>query len=489
MPAPEPAAASVDRQVSLRHRLAYGAGSIADGTKSGAFNAFLVLYYTTVLGLPGTLSGLAIFIALCVDGITDPLVGSLSDNFRSRLGRRHPFMYFAALPLGLSFWALFSPPEGLGETGLFAWLVTFAIGVRLFLTFYMVPSTAMAPEMTTHYDERTTLAAFRWFIGWSGSIVLVTAGWLLFLADGDAAVGTGRLEASRYPGLGLFAGLLAGAAVLISTIGTHDLIPKLRAPTSEGPAFSLRRFVSEVRTAFGSHSLRVLLAGSLFTAAALGIGEVLGTYMNTWFWEFRSEQLGTLTLLSVVPIFVGVLLARPVSQAMDKRSAVIRLSLFAILWGPLLVVLRLFDLAPENGSTPLLLMIVVHQGLLIAAVIQVGILNSSMIMDAVDENELRTGERQEGVFVSVIAFTSKAISGFGNFLGGVILDLIEFPRGAVDAAVGQVPDETVLRLGLIAGPGLVVFHLVSVWFISRLKLTRERYAEVAAQLAARRDES
>ena len=88
------------RQVRFPIRIAYGVGSVADGAKNTAFNAFLVLYYTTVLGLPGTLSGLAIFIALCVDAITDPLVGSISDHFRSRWGRRHPFMYFAAIPDG-----------------------------------------------------------------------------------------------------------------------------------------------------------------------------------------------------------------------------------------------------------------------------------------------------------------------------------------------------------------------------------------------------
>ena len=67
-----------DRQVAFPVRVAYGVGSIADGAKNAAFNAFLVLYYTTVLGLPGTLSGLAIFIALCVDAVTDPLVGSIT---------------------------------------------------------------------------------------------------------------------------------------------------------------------------------------------------------------------------------------------------------------------------------------------------------------------------------------------------------------------------------------------------------------------------
>ncbi|MDJ0866560.1 MAG: MFS transporter [Myxococcota bacterium] len=483
---PGPARAPADHQVPLGIRLAYGTGSVADGAKNAAFNAFLVIYYTTVLGLPGTLSGLAIFLALCVDAVTDPLVGSISDNFRSRWGRRHPFMFFAAIPMGVCFYALFAPPEGLSEGGLFAWLLTFAIGVRLFLTFYMVPSNAMGPEMTTHYDERTTLASFRWLLGWTGAIVITSTGWLVFLADRAEQVGEGRLAAQNYPALGLFVGVVVASAILVSSFGTRSLIPRLRPPVHDGPIFSLPRFLREVRLALHSHSLRVLLASSLFAATAIGIEEVLRTYMGTWFWEFHSEQLGLLAVLQVIPIVIGVALARPVSEALDKRRATIRLTLFAILWGPLPVLLRLAGLAPENGDPMLLLMIMAHGGFLIATVIQIGILHSSMIMDAIDENELHTGERQEGVFVAAIAFTGKAVSGFGNFLGGVVLDVIDFPTGAVDAAVGQVPTDTIVRLGLVAGPGLVVFHLAALWFVSRLRLTRARYGEIVAALDERR---
>jgi Na+/melibiose symporter-like transporter len=474
-----------DRQVSFGVRLAYGTGSAADGVKNAVFNAFLVLYYTTVLGLPGTFSGLAIFIALCVDAITDPLVGSISDNLHSRWGRRHPFMYFAALPMAACLYGLFAPPEGLSDAGLFAWLLTFSIGVRLFLTFYMVPSNAMAPEMTTHYDERTTLVSYRWLIGWTGSIAITTAGWLVFLADSGDRIGEGRLTAGNYPALGLCAGAIVLVAILTSSIGTHRLIPRLRQPAGSGPVFSLSRFVGEIRFALGSHSLRVLLASALFAATALGVEEVLRSYMGTWFWEFHSDELGILSSFQLVAIFVGVALARPFSQAMDKRSAAIRLALFAVLWGPLPVLLRFAGLAPENGSPWLLAMIMLHSGLLVVAAIQIGILNSSMIMDAVDEADFDSGRRQEGVFVSVISFTNKAVSGFGNFLGGVALDVIRFPTGPDAASVGQVPSEAIFELGLIAGPGLTVFYLCSVWFLNRLRLTRARYAEISAALAER----
>ncbi|NNL84443.1 MAG: hypothetical protein HKP27_02265 [Myxococcales bacterium] len=472
------------QQVPLGLRIAYGVGSVADGAKNAAFNAFLVLYYTTVLGLPGTLSGLAILIALCVDAITDPLVGSVSDHFRSRWGRRHPFMYAAALPMGLCFYGLFAPPEGLSQGQLFAWLTAFAVGVRLFLTFYMVPSGALAPEMTTNYDERTRLVAYRWLIGWTGALAVLVAGWFYFLADGDV-LGDGRLDPARYPQLGVFAGLLVAAAILLSSAGTHRVIPRLKKLAGRGPVFSATRFFEDARAAFRNHSLRMLLGGSLFTSAALGVQEVLATYMNTWFWEFPSSQIGILAGAQIVPLLLGFSMVGPLSRRWDKKKATVGLAVFAIVWGPMPVLMRFAGLAPENGSPLLLPFLMAHGLFLVAAVIQIGILNSSILLDATDEHELESGERREGTFIAVITFTGKAASGLGNFLSGVILDVIAFPVGSVEAAVGNVPQETVRNLGIIAGPGLVLFYLAGLWFLTRLRLTRERYTEIARELAAR----
>jgi Na+/melibiose symporter-like transporter len=121
--------------------------------------------------------------------------------------------------------------------------------------------------------------------------------------------------------------------------------------------------------------------------------------------------------------------------------------------------------------------------LLVSVFVAFSILLSSMIFDTVDEHELRTGQRLEGVFMSAIAFAGKAISGFGNLLGGVTLDLIDFPTGA---EIGEVPAGAVVRLGLAVGPGLMLFYVAAVWFISRYDLTRARHGEILEELEARR---
>ena len=108
--------------LGLGTKFTYGFGQAAEGLKNGAFGVFLFFYYNQVLALSGTLAGLAVGIALVFDAVTDPMAGSISDNWRSKLGRRHPFMFLAAAPLAIAFFLLFNPPAELGQIGLFIWL-------------------------------------------------------------------------------------------------------------------------------------------------------------------------------------------------------------------------------------------------------------------------------------------------------------------------------------------------------------------------------
>ena len=125
-------------------KLGYGVGQTSSGVKNAAFAIFLFFYFNQVLGLSGSLAGMASLLALIVDAITDPMVGQLSDRYKSRWGRRHPFMLIGALPFGFAFYLLFAPPAGLTDTGLFTWMLGFAITVRIFLTFFFVRGAGLA---------------------------------------------------------------------------------------------------------------------------------------------------------------------------------------------------------------------------------------------------------------------------------------------------------------------------------------------------------
>jgi Na+/melibiose symporter-like transporter len=474
-----PADGSPER-VALSTKLFYGCGSVAEGAKVSAFNTFLLFYYNQVLGLPGTLTGAAIFVALCIDAITDPLMGAVSDGFHSRWGRRHPFMYAAALPMALCLFALFNPPHGLVGMALFAWLTVFAVGVRVSMTLYAIPSSALLPELTENYDERTSLVSYRFLFGWMGGLAVAQMGYLVFLAPSEEYA-DGRLDPAAY---GAFAGacaLLVFGAILICALGTHRLIPTLRSPT-HAEALTPRRFAREVRQVLANRAYQMLLVAGIFAAVAGGFTDVVGLYMNTYFWEFSTGQIALLVYGLVISALLAFALTRPLTERFDKKQSALGLAAFAIFWGPLPVILRLLGWFPPNGAPVLLPMIWIHGVMLVTAVVAIGITVASMIADVVDESELDTGERQEGMFMSTVTFAQKATSGIGGLLAGVALDLIAFPK---QSDPGSVDPDKIFALGVVVGPGVIVLYLVTLVFLARYPITRSRHLKTLAELERR----
>jgi Na+/melibiose symporter-like transporter len=465
--------------VPLRTRLFYGVGSIAEGTKNTTFNTFLLFYYNQVLGVSGTLSGAAIFIALCVDAITDPLVGSISDHTHSRWGRRHPFMYASALPVAICFFLLFNPPQGLDQWALFGWLTIFAIAVRATITLYSIPSGSMVAEITSHYDERTTLMAYRFLFGFVGGIGVLLMGYLVFFVK-EGGVDF-RLVPEAYRSYAVVCSVVIFVSILACALGTHRLIPTLKPPPETG--LTLASFFRELRVVLSNPSYRNVVLGLICAAAAGGFSDVVGLYMNTFFWEFTAGEIALFVTAVLVSVLLFAPAARPISERYDKKQAALGLTMFAVAFGPLPVFLRLLGLMPANRDPALFWMIFVHAGVIVGVIFTVSIIVASMISDVTDQNELATGKRQEGLIISAVTFAQKAASGIGGFIAGVALDLIAFPTGAQP---GTVPGEKLSSLGIAVGPGLLTLYLLLLFFLSRYRITRAQHQETLDELDRRR---
>ena len=172
--------------ITNRIRLLYGFGSAAFGVKDNGFSFFLMIYYNQVLGLPASLAGTAVLIAMIFDAVSDPLVGWWSDNTHSRWGRRHPFMYTSAIPVSVAYFLLWNPPMSFldqSNYGLFVYLTAGAIAIRFLITLYEIPSTSIVAELTEDYDERTRLLSYRYMFGWYGGLTMGTLAWGVFLKD------------------------------------------------------------------------------------------------------------------------------------------------------------------------------------------------------------------------------------------------------------------------------------------------------------------
>lgn len=478
--------------LTLLTKTAYGLGQAGEGLKNGAFGVFLFFYYNQVLALPGTYAGLAVGIALMFDAITDPLAGSLSDNWRSRLGRRHPFMYVAALPLAISFYFLFSPPAGLGHFELFLWLLTFAVLTRGAMTLYHVPHIALGAELSDDFDERTTVVAFRQFFSTFGTLMAYFVGFALFFYA-STEYPRGQFREAAYSPFAATVALLMVAAIMASAFGTRSQIPYLPQPRGTPEQLSvpgmMRRMLREMGQALSNRSFAWLFAGVLIVFMMVGVDSALNLHMNTYFWELSSS--GNIAFFAAYPvgIMVGSFIARSLNERFDKKPSVV----FGTGWWALCqivpVVLRLLGWFPENGTDALLYTLVAVKFLQGMGVVQALITFGSMVADIVDEHELNTGKRQEGIFFASVSFSGKFTTGVGNVVGGIALDLISWPRGVAIQTAADVPPETLAWLGLIYGPIVSGFAIVSVWCYSKHHLDRNRHAEIVRELERRHAEA
>lgn len=466
--------------VSYVGRFSFGIGSYAEGIKNGAFNYFLLFYYNQVLGLSGSLTGAALAIALVADAVTDPLVGSISDRHKSRLGwgRRHPFMYGAAIPFGIVFYLLFVPPEGLDQTGLFTWLVLLAVSCRVALSVYSVPHMTLAAELTPDYDERTVLAAFRAFLSIGGAVSVVAIGYAVFFAD------NGQLDRSNYPSFAMTAAVAMALSIILSAAGTHSYIPKLQRGAEVVPRFSAKRVVEEFKSALGLVSFRFLLLALLANAALQGILASIAVYIMTFFFQFEGSQIGIALSLGMGGGVIGALICSPVAERIgSKRNGVIfGMAWFAICTS-LIVNLRLLGLAPENGDPSLFPIVAGVGGVGGLGLGFVHVLGTAMIADVTDEHEQRHGERQEGIYYSAVSFTGKATSGLGAMIAGIALDFVGLDPVSNPA---ETPQAAIVGLGMLYGPGVMLFCLIPISLVWRYDIDRVRHQEIRNDIAAAR---
>jgi Na+/melibiose symporter-like transporter len=470
-------------RVSLSTKAAYGFGSVAYGVKNNGFDYFLLIFYSQVIGLDARLVGIAITTALVFDALSDPIVGYWSDNLRSRWGRRHPFMYAAALPVSLSYFLLWNPPLDWSQMQLFWYLLVFAVFIRTFITLYETPSSALAPELTDHYDERSVLISFRYYFGWTGgNSMTVLMFFFVFPAMATATIADGRFNRESYELFGIVSSVLIFISIMVSALGTHSKIGQLKQPPPPRRMTPLTVF-REIFETLANRSFIALFIAALLGAVATGLAAGLSFYFYTYFWEFSSIETGVITMGVFLSAVIGTVMAPMVSRRLGKKRGAMIIGLIAFLGAPLPLVLRLLGWLPENGTEFVFWFVFVCAVVDVGLIICFQILSSAMMADLVEQSELKTGRRSEGVFFSASTFIRKCVQGFGLMLASFVLHWAEFPAGA---GVGEVPDEAIWKLGAYYVPTILVLWLSMMAVISGYRLNRGEHEENLRKLAASR---
>lgn len=462
---------SAQGKPSLGTRIAYGIGGATDGIKNNGFEYFLLFYYSLILGVPAGLVMVALTIALIVDAVSDPVVGYWSDNCRTKWGRRHPFMYAALIPVCVSYFLTWNPPAGLDTGGLFAWLVVMTLLVRISFTFFEVPASALAAELTNDYDGRTSLMAARYFFAWFGGLSIQVL--LLFVLL--------KNDFTNLDGWHTYGMVAAGVILLTSFIcaaGTHKHIPHLKPPPVQRK-LTLSKVFSEIFETVSNPSFRALFLGTLCGLIATGISATLNQYINSIFWGFTPVQISGLTMGVFLSAGAALVLAPIIGKVFGKKRGAIVIGLVAFTLAPTPVVLRLLGLLPPNGTELLYWIILIITVFDLVLIITFQMLSGSMVADIVEDSELKTGRRSEGIFFAGISFVRKLSQASGVFVATIVLGIAQIQAGAGPAEVSETSTR-LLGIGYAAGV-FTAWMLMLVCF-SFYRITRETHESNLSKL-------
>jgi glycoside/pentoside/hexuronide:cation symporter, GPH family len=464
--------------LSLTVKFLYGVGDIANSVRAVLLGLFVFFFYTSVMGLPGTLVGLASGVGLIVDALLDPYIGYVSDRVRPRLGRRHSFMLLGSAAIGLSTWMLFSPPRGMSTAAVFGWFCAALLLTRVAGAVFQIPYYALGAELAGDYDARTELTGIRGLCSLVGSVAAASLSFVLFFPNVVPGEDP-KLNYDGYPAMGLTLGLAMTGTALVATLSTLPLRARLRERSWSadqllpGPG----QFATGAVTAFRSASFRALFC----SFALIYLGTVVNAAFSIHFFTYYAGIVdsGDLSLVRAA-FYGGAMLAIPLwlrlSRTVEKRWLYLAAAITTA--GAMAAAFVLVGHGRPFGTGDVRVLVAGQVVAGLAASV-FWIIPPSMLADVTDEDALVTGAHRPGIFFGMVVFGQKLVTGLSVLLAGALID------GFAGLVPGQATQSAVTteRIGILFSLVPAGLLIVGACAILAYGLSRERVAAVQQDLA------
>jgi len=439
--------------VPFKKKAAWGLG----GLTIDMVNALWVLampIFSVGLGVKAAWIGIALAIPRVWDAISDPLMGHISDNTRSRWGRRRPYIFFGAIGLGLSFALLWMPARNWSQPALLAWFITMSLIFFTFLTMWQIPWTALGLELTPDVKERNGVQAVRsWFATGAAFIIPAIMPLAFRFGNGDEVAGVRTLG-------WIVGGTMTLCAILSAFFCKEKVqtasLPKISFWQSAKYTFKDRRFI-------GLCAYVALFCGGILLVSQMGY------YINVFY------VYGTLPMQEAKEAASNIMFWGGISGAISNLAAVPMIAFMAnrlvkkptLLIGVLIVaigqLIKWFFFVPHNPWLQVWLSLIIYPGIALTWTII-----PSMIADICDLDELESGQRREGMYSATFSWLLKVGVTVAMALSGWLINV----AGIVDSAETQTP-EAVYNIRLLFTLLPSVFVILGGLFILRYPITEE----------------
>lgn len=444
-------------QLSLRTKLLFSTGDLSTSIPLAILMFFQLYFLTDVAGLRPDYAGWAIGASRLWDAVNDPLFGLLSDRIRTRWGRRRVLLLFGAVPLGVTFMLMWVVPA-LDQV----WLaVYYAMTFILFdtaFTIVHVSYNSLTPEMTSDYDERSSLNGYRMVFsisGTLGAIILATVlGW---------SISDTRL-------LYLILGIGLGLVSIIPPLVVFSI-------TRERPADELPKplpFGQALKQTLGNQPFRMVMGLYLLSWTTASILAAVLVYFANYYLRIP-EQANYFVLVAQGSAILFIPVIVKLSQRLDKRRAFM---LGSLTW--VIVLLGISAIRADQVGLAYLLAALAGFGIATAYVVP-----WSMVPDVVEYDQLRSGQRREGSYYAFASFFQKLATGLALWGMGQALAwtgyLTPLPSGPLPAQ----PEAAVTAIRIFTGPIPAVLLFLAVLFAWKYPITRESHQTTLQELAER----
>jgi GPH family glycoside/pentoside/hexuronide:cation symporter len=438
-------------KLSFATKMFYGVGDIGNAIINSAIQFFLMKFYTDGALILPSLAGNALLVGKIWDAVNDPLFGWIADRTNAKIGRRRVFMFFGAIPLGISIALLWFIPPGASRSATFAWIALTFILFDTLWTMTNVPYYALTSELTDDYDERSSLTTFR--------MVMAVPAYLVGVALTPMIVGFFALPRTGWAFIGILYGAICAIVLIVSAAGLRE---RKKVMKSKAKTNILKSF----KGTLNNKPFVILCSVYLIVNVSFALIKTLMAY----FLEYQ------LNMAAEVPIVMGLMLVfvtislpvwKKLSEKLDKGPtyaigmAIGGLSVGATFFLP-------------HAKSILIYFIAVLAGIGFGAQ---WIFPWAMVADVVDYDRVKSGEFRSGMYYGVWGLTTKisealAIAGVGWMLTGY----------GYQPNVAQTA-HSLMGIRLFFGPIPAIVILIMMPFLIWYPLNRKKHNEIRTKLA------
>ncbi|OIP72109.1 MAG: MFS transporter [Oscillatoriales cyanobacterium CG2_30_40_61] len=459
---------SPPEKLNLSTKLAFGAGDLGPAITANISVFFVLVFLTNVAGLPAGLAGSVLMVGKFWDAVNDPIVGVLSDRTVHPWGRRYPWMVFGAIPFGILFFLQWIVPSN-NQWVLFGYYVIVGILFNTAYTAVNLPYTALTPELTSDYNERTSLNSFRFCFSIGGSIFSLILAQIIFSLFPDSPY-------QRYLVLGAVCAILSVLPLFWCFIGTRKRVWAGNSVADNQDNSDSIPLAEQIKVALSNRPF--LLVIGIYLCSWLGVqltASILPYFVVNWM------QLPEATFPQVAMAVQGTALVMLfVWSSVSKRYG--KKSVYFMGMGVWIIAQAgLFFLQPGQVMLMYILAILAGCGVSTAYLVP-----WSMIPDVIDLDELNTGQRREGIFYSFMVLLQKIGLAVGLFLVGQALSFAGFLSTVPGQTAPIQPDSALLAVRFAIGPLPTLILIIGIIFTFLYPITKEVHADILLQLSEKK---